>query len=353
MDATAPSRIGSRLGRWFLLLALVPGVLLGFAACTSMSKERIEERIRALPSNQLPADARLERRRLVLDPGDGPRPFDVTWLHVPARPEHRDRPPLVLVHGTPGTLFTWTPILFGEDGLAGSRPVYAVEVLGHGFARGQARPYDFRRLGAWVGAWMHALGLRGVDLVGHSYGGEVCLNLALDEPDLVGRLVLMDSSGIRRRPEEFLPEEVKMREMGLARFGYLLNSADRVEVALEPHFRDQVRQDFLQEITLSCEGAENWRCMVALVRDEEGHRQADLPRLEQPTLLLWGSEDIAYPPARFGRAFEEALPSARLVVLEGTGHYPFEERPEATVRALREFLDGSNASGAGSPREQD
>ena len=189
---------------------------------------------------------------------------------------------------------------------------------------------------------MQALGLEGVDLVGHSYGGEVCLELALDHPDLVGRLVLMDSSGIEREPEEFLPEEVKMREWSVARFGYLLNSAARVGIALEPHFEEPPRDAFLQEITLSCEGAENWRCMVALCRDENGNRQADLPGLDRPTLLLWGARDIAYPPERFAQAFLEALPDARLVVIEGAGHYPFEETPLDTGQALLEFLDGNS-----------
>ena len=86
-------------------------------------------------------------------------------------------------------------------------------------------------------------------------------------------------------------------------------------------------------------GFRNWRAMVALCRDENGNRQSDLGQVGQPTLLLWGAEDIAYPVDRFAKAFEEAIPDARLAVIEGAGHYPFEERPAETAAALLAFLE--------------
>ena len=334
----APTSTGNpRPARLGLILLVLAG--LGFGACGSMSKARIEEQVRSLPSNALPASARLVQADLDLVLGGRENSFDVRWLEIPANAGAAGEPPLVLIHGTPGTLFTWTPILFGESGLAGSRPIYALEVIGHGFARDRYRPYSFASCGRYVAAWLRGQGLQGVDLVGHSYGGEICLEVALEQPELVGRLVLMNSSGIQRRDDEFLPEEVKMREWSVARFGYLLNSAERVELALEPHFREPVRGDFLQEITLSCEASENWRAMVALCRDENGNRQSDLGQVGQPTLLLWGAEDIAYPVDRFAKAFEEAIPDARLAVIEGAGHYPFEERPAETAAALLAFLE--------------
>jgi len=78
--------------------------------------------------------------------------------------------------------------------------------------------------------------------------------------------------------------------------------------------------------------------MVELARDENGSRAGELEQLTQPTLLLWGARDIAYPPERFAALFERDIPAARLELIEGSGHYPQEERPDAVVKALESFL---------------
>ena len=65
---------------------------------------------------------------------------------------------------------------------------------------------------------------------------------------------------------------------------------------------------------------------------------AELPALLTPVLLLWGADDLAYPPATTAQRFASDLPDARLVVLPATGHYPQEERPERVVEELRRFF---------------
>jgi len=55
-------------------------------------------------------------------------------------------------------------------------------------------------------------------------------------------------------------------------------------------------------------------------------------------LLLWGERDGAIP-ASHAADYKRVLPDARTVILPGIGHVPMEEAPEASVRALRAFLD--------------
>jgi pimeloyl-ACP methyl ester carboxylesterase len=59
--------------------------------------------------------------------------------------------------------------------------------------------------------------------------------------------------------------------------------------------------------------------------------------LRQPALLLWGAEDVAYRPERFGALFRDTIPDARLVLIEGAGHYPHEEKPAEVARAIAAF----------------
>ncbi|MEO7269861.1 MAG: alpha/beta fold hydrolase, partial [Knoellia sp.] len=61
-----------------------------------------------------------------------------------------------------------------------------------------------------------------------------------------------------------------------------------------------------------------------------------LPHIAVPTLLLWGDAD-ARSPLTVARQFEEAIPDATLVVIEGAGHMSSLERPEQVNAAVREF----------------
>lgn len=296
--------------------------------CASLPKDEVEARLLAL--DRSPATA-IERVPVTYRGEAAEAIVSRTHAQTPG-----GAIPIVFVHGTPGSLLGVAPLV--DAGLAARHEVVAIDVLGHGMTRATPpSPLTFQDAADWVVAVLDALALGPVCLVGHSYGGEFAWRAALDRPDLVDGLVLVDSSGLPRPPDAFLPEEVKMREWSVATYGWLLNSRDRMRGALEPHV-DVVEDAWLEELFVVCENADNWRAMVELCRDENGTRASELGDLTVPTRLIWGEEDIAYPAEEVGRAFEAAIPSARLVVIEGTGHYPTEERPREVVTAILSFL---------------
>ncbi|MDF1801074.1 MAG: alpha/beta hydrolase, partial [Planctomycetota bacterium] len=198
-------------------------------------------------------------------------------------------------------------------------------------------PMTFQKGADFVAAVVAALDLPPVHLVGHSYGGEFTWRAALDAPELFRSLTLTSSSGYARTDDQMFPEEVEMRENSLADIGWWLNSPDRVETALAPHFAT-IPPGRTQEFFLVCENASNWRAMVDLVIDETGGRSDELPGLDLPVLLLWGAGDLAFPPETFGQRFLADLPDARLVTVDA-GHYPPEERPVEYTAALASFLE--------------
>lgn len=319
-------------------LALVTAVGLTAAAgpaCVSMKKSTVEERLLALERNA-PLRGRIETlvRPVVIDGEE----IEARFRYL--RAGERGRALVVLVHGTPSSLVTWTEVVFGPGGLAESCDVLALEMVGHGATRTFLDAYSFQREADWIRAFLAALDLRDVTLVGNSYGGEFVWRAALDAPERVARVVLMSSSGFPRADDEWFPEEVKMREMWLAKVGWLLNSRDNVRGALRPHFQAPVPDEHVEEVFLVCENRDNWHAMIDLARDENGTRAGELSRLRQPTLLLWGAQDIAYRPETVAVRFLTTLPSARLERIEGAGHYPQEEKPAEVARAIAAFAKG-------------
>lgn len=308
----------------------------------------------SLDKNRGFADFPARRMPMRLAHGGSEHEVEFVHVHVPRDPAGdeaplRNAPPVVLIHPTPHSLYTWSEVVFGdgvEAGLAGRVDVHLIDVLGHGVT---PTPVDAVsgdgmsfQLGAdWIVAALEALGLRGVCLVGQSYGGEFAWRAALDRPDLVARLVLIDSAGYPRADGDWLPEEVALREMSLAYYGYPLNARDKIRHALQVHFAEPVDDERVEEVFQVCRLPDKWRAMVDLCRDENGTRHQEIARITQPTLLLWGEDDVAYDLDRYGRRFARDIAGAELVVVEGCGHYPQEAQPVRVVAALARFLSGT------------
>lgn len=321
--------------RVWLPIAVVALAIAGgafFVSCASLSKPTIERRLLELAKNRTAAQrgyASLQARAAIL--GES-RDVEYRWLRAGAP----GRPIVVLVHGTPGSALTWSEAI--DAGLGEAFDIYAIEMLGHGTARDSLNETTFQACADYLRGFLAALDLRDVTLVGQSYGGEFAWRAALDERDRIRRLVLIDSAGLARADGEWLPEEVKLREWSVAPLGYLLNSRSRIRGALQPHFRDPVSDERVEEMYLVCANAGNWGAIVDLARDENGARADQLSTLSIPTLLVFGDRDIAYPPDKFGMGFARRIPGSRLVRIADCGHYPQEERPAELARCLIEFV---------------
>lgn len=333
--AQGPLRGGA--GRLFAALAVLATALILGPSCLSMDKDTLGERLLGLPKNSaLRQRVQTLEHELVLED----ETVVARYRYARAGASGIGRPVVVLVHGTPHSFVTWSEVVFGPGGLAESCDVLVLDVVGHGATETELEAYSFARCARWVEGFLEALDLRDVTLVGNSYGGEFVWRAALDRPERVARVALMSSSGFARRDDEWLPEEVQMREHGLAKLGWLLNSRERVRGALQPHFRAPVDDQRVEEVYLVCANADNWHAMIDLARDENGARSSELAGLRQPTLLLWGERDVAYRPERFGQRFADTIPDARLVLVPDAGHYPQEEQPAFVARELAAFARG-------------
>ena len=322
------------------LLALA----VGLTACAGLSKEEVGARLLALPKNAELQKLGVQVRAGKAKVGGRELEAEFRYLHIPARPGAGGAP-IVFLHGTPSTMTNWAALLFApgaEPALAGDCDVYLLEVAGHGQCRTQLDAYTFQSCADWATSFLAALDLRGVTLVGQSYGGEFAWRAALDAPERVAKLVLIDSSGYARADGEWLPEEHKLREWPGAQWGYVLNDRERIRPALQLHFGVPILEDQLDEMFLCCDNSDNWRAMTELCRDENGTREAEIAKITQPTLLVWGERDIAYTPEKVGARFARDIAGSRLAVIPQAGHNPHEERVDDVRRELRAFHFGGD-----------
>lgn len=177
-----------------------------------------------------------------------------------------------------------------------------------------------------------ALNLPPAAIVGNSVGGFAAARLAITHPELVSRLVLVNSGGFLSSPLTNLycraiGIPAVMRRI-LPRFirSYMKATGD-VDHAVEDRAVARAR---------TREGADLEAALWRSFATPEYDLRPTAGSITAPTLIVWGSLDTAIP-VRFGRATRDAIPGSRLEVLP-TGHVPFASDPEGFLAIAAPFL---------------
>lgn len=259
---------------------------------------------------------------------------------------HGDRN-VLLVHGFGSSIYSWNDLL----GPLGERfHVYAMDVKGFGYSeKPKDADYSLVALMDFVIDFMDAVGLERATLVGHSMGGALCLAAAIDFPERVERLVLIDAAGY---PMD-LPLPIRVSRMRLtSTVGRLFYGEWAVRWGLKQAFHDpsrvtpeRVRAYYLPSRTKNGIGAP-----LKILRNYDPilfqYAERRIPRVRCPTLVLWGEQDT-WVPVDHARRFAEDIPDAVVRLIPDCGHVPQEERPEAVLPLLLAFL---GAEGDATPR---
>ena len=255
-------------------------------------------------------------------------------------------PPLVLLHGVGTSALEWNRAM---PALARGRSVYAPDLLQP--ERRDHAGYSPASLADFVAEFMDAVGIERASVVGNSLGGLVALRLALSRPDRVDTLGLVDSAGLGREVTPAL-SSATLPGLGEAASYWAKTPVGAVQRSLlrapllfaipsstPPEWlAEQCRLGLLNgfmETTLAA-----LRAHVSPVGQREGEILLDeLPRLEIPTLVVWGGSDRVVP-LRHAYDAVSRLKHGRLEILPGCGHLPHAECPECFAEVLTGFLDG-------------
>jgi pimeloyl-ACP methyl ester carboxylesterase len=268
--------------------------------------------------------------------------YRVRCLRCEPRAAAGTRPPVFLIHGFLGYVFSWR---YNLAALAEHAPVYAIDLPGVGLsARAPECGRSFQDVATTVLACLKTLGLGVCDLVATSHGGAVGMVLAATAPGQIRRMVLVDPvhpwSRHGRRRIRFLRSQFGSRMMPviwscvrLMRV-YFVRRMYGDPARIPPGTADGYYAP--TGISGTCEHL--WQS-VRTWESDLLQLEKLLPRIANlPTLLIWGSRDRAVP-AESAALLREHFTRARLMILEGAGHLPYEEMPEEFNRIVNEFLE--------------
>jgi pimeloyl-ACP methyl ester carboxylesterase len=254
-------------------------------------------------------------------------------------------PTVVLIHGIAGSSTTWRGVM---PALAEHYTVIAPDLLGHGQSAKPRGDYSLGAYASGVRDLLTVLGQDRVTVIGHSLGGGVAMQFAYQFPERVQRLVLVASGGLGKEvspllkavtlpgAEYVLPVLLhrRIREMGE------LPGSLASRVGWRPS--DTLAEVWRSYTTLTDRrGQQAFIHTVRAVIDVAGQRVSAHDRLylaqALPTLIVWGDRDRIIPVAHAHRA-AEAMPGARLEILEGAGHFLPWRDADRFLPILEDFL---------------
>jgi pimeloyl-ACP methyl ester carboxylesterase len=287
-----------------------------------------------------PGDVEWEKNREAVFHADYSRFTEVDGVRVHYQEVgEATAPPMILIHGFAASNLVWSKV-FLELAAAGFR-VIAPDLPGYGYSdKPRNHDYTIARQAEIVVGFLKRLGIDRALLVGSSYGAAIAATIALDQPTLVEKLVLVGAV-TNNKPTRYL----LMRLFSSPIIGDILSPLVvgsrrllrlRMKRVYDKHSWElDERRVEARHLPLATRGAH--RAIIRTVRRWDAERVSrDAHLLTQPTLLLWGDTDREVP-LRDGEHLNGEIPQSRLVVFRDCGHLPQEEYPQAFTKLVSEF----------------
>lgn len=267
---------------------------------------------------------------------------DGARIHVRDTGGREGQPVMILLHGSNASLHTWEPLVAR---LRDEWRIVRLDLPGHGLTG--ATPtgrYDTQEYVATVDQVASALGVDKFVLGGNSMGGGVSWRYAVDHPNRVQALVLLDAGGMPPRADDPQPSSNIGFRIMRSSLGRWLGT----QITPRPLIAQSLRQSVSNQTIVTEDAIDRyWELFrypgnrqataIRFARGWDNSRAEALRQVSVPALVLFGAEDRLINPSA-AQSFAERLANDEVVILPGVGHLPMEEAPDATVAAMRAFF---------------
>lgn len=238
--------------------------------------------------------------------------------------------PILLLHGFDSSLMEFRR-LFPK--LTPITETFAVDFFGFGLTD---RPLDIPVTPENIKAHLHSfwqqLIKRPMILIGASMGGAVAIDFALTYPEIVHKLVLLDSAGFAGGPAM---GKLMIPPLDRLATGFLRNIKVRQKISENAYYDRR----FASEDALYCSmlhlAHPNWSKALISFTKSGGYNflSSRISQITQPTLIIWGEEDKILG-TKDATKFEKTIPNSKLVWIPESGHVPHLEKPDLTAEAI-------------------
>ncbi len=249
---------------------------------------------------------------------------------------HRgEGPPVLLLHGLFGSAANLGMV---ARGLAEQFSVYSLDLPNHGQSP-RREVMDYPAMAADVAAFIEAMKLAPCRVLGHSMGGKVAMQLALEHPELVDRLVVADIAPVQYPPhhDDVLAGLDAVAESGPA-------DRKRADAVLAEHVSDAGVRAFLLKSWQKDAGG-RWDLLINREAIKANYRYLGEPNVPPspgghypgPVLFIAGSESN-YVRAEHREAVLALFPNAEVKFMQGAGHWLHAEKPAVFNKLATRFL---------------
>lgn len=241
---------------------------------------------------------------------------------------------ILLIHGFDSSLLEFRRLL---PILAAKQSTWAVDILGFGFTqRNLTVALNTENIKTHLYHFWQTLIKTPIILVGASMGGAAAIDFTLSYPEIVKKLVLIDSAGLTKQPAigkfMFSPLDIWATE-------FLRNPKIRQNISRSAYFDPSFASLDAQTCAALHLRCSDWnKSLIAFTKSGGyGSFANQLKDIEQPTLILWGKQDKILG-IKDAPKFAQGISNSKLVWIDNCGHVPHLEQPQVTATEILEFI---------------
>ena len=249
-----------------------------------------------------------------------------------------DSLPIVLIHGTGSSLHTfdvWAATLKNK------KRVVRMDLPAFGLTGPfPDRDYAIDNYLVFMEDFLSSRGIKHCILAGNSLGGQIAWEFTLKKPEMVEKLILIDAAGYPLQSNS-VPIGFRIARMPfINKILTFITPRFMVKSSVENVYADKSKVskkliDRYFDLTLRAGNRQALVDRMKAVYDTS--RVMPIKNIQQPTLVLWGEQDLLIPTGSAFR-FHEDLPNDTLVILKNVGHIPMEESPTESLNAVLSFI---------------
>lgn len=237
---------------------------------------------------------------------------------------HGSGKPLVLLHGWGSNIGNFKPVI---NYYKKHFKVIALDFPGFGQSQEPKTPWTVDDYADFTLDFFEALEIEDAIVFGHSFGGRVSINIASRDKHPFEKLVLIDSAGIK--PQRTINYYLSIYSYKVCK---VLNKIPIIKHLIKGTLKNYLKNSGSSDYQSASSMMK--RILTIVVNEDLQHL---MPKIDVPTLLVWGDLDTA-TPLKDGLLMESLIKDSGLAVIENTGHYSYLEDQKTFFTIINAYL---------------